>query len=495
MSDLDTDLDNYSYEDLISLFGLSDAPTIPAIDTAARPLLAKARSKGDEDLINFLESARDQLKEDSKSELDKDKFAENASEQLLQWREYRYPPQDNEVQMNKLTDRYNKVETFDSGTRFPMERQRLGVNSGYVLPVAQGNINPNLKNLVTRMISLDSQYRPNLLPWAGNDPSLPSFNTDFTVDLTDPLPNVVSLQLHSVQIPTTWYPIDTMYGNTCLEVSGQTVWIQPGAYTPEQYADALNAKIKLISGCAAVDVSYSTITSKYTIDSPSGPTQFKFYQPGGFNDSSCVSCVPSQFVSQNVGWTMGWRLEPSGNEVVLDVSGSATADAAADLNGPKYFSLVLDDYNKSRSNMGLVSTAIPTTKLDVPSYTSAANVSCDPSGTPPESYVQTAPRRLTQAQLFTINQILEDREAADSRIPAPNPSDVLGVIPLRNVLSTRPQPLTEVNTAIRSARREYFGPVNLSRLRLRLLDDRGNLVDLHGAEWSILLTANQLYQY
>ena len=166
----------------------------------------------------------------------------------------------------------------------------------------------------------------------------------------------------------------------------------------------------------------------------------------------------------------------------------------ADLYGPKYFVLVLDDYNQNRSNMGLVSTGNHITKLAIPSYTDAANESC--SGELGDTtYVETAPRRLTKSQLYTINQIIEDRAAGETRARAPNPSDVLAVIPLRNVTTTRPQPISEVNTAIRSSIREYFGPVSIARLRVRLLDDRGYPVDLHGADWSLLMTATQLYQY
>jgi hypothetical protein len=338
-----------------------------------------------------------------------------------------------------------------------------------------------------------------LLPYANSDATAPSFGTDYTVDLTDPLQNVLSLRLYSVQIPTTWYSVDVQYGNTCLDVSGQVVWIQPGNYTYDQYGAAIQEGIRsTFTDYSMVDISYSSITSKYSI-SNHGPSDLTltFLQPGGFQDSSCVSCVSAQYVSQNMGWTLGWRIDADADGyVTLDVSAgsTATADAAADLYGPKYFVLILDDYNQNRSNMGLVSTGNHVTKLSIPSYTDAANESC--SGELGDTtYVETAPRRLTKSQLYTINQIIEDRAAGETRARAPNPSDVLAVIPLRNVTAIRPQPISDVNTAIRSSTREYFGPVSIARLRVRLLDDRGYPVDLHGADWSLLMTATQLYQY
>ena len=44
-------------------------------------------------------------------------------------------------------------------------------------------------------------------------------------------------------------------------------------------------------------------------------------------------------------------------------------------------------------------------------------------------------------------------------------------------------------------KRAYFGPVSIERLRVRLVDNRGNLINLNGRDWSITLKVKQLYQY
>ena len=43
--------------------------------------------------------------------------------------------------------------------------------------------------------------------------------------------------------------------------------------------------------------------------------------------------------------------------------------------------------------------------------------------------------------------------------------------------------------------RTYFGPVNISRMRVALQDDKGNTLNLNGGDWSITLMAETLYQY
>jgi hypothetical protein len=42
--------------------------------------------------------------------------------------------------------------------------------------------------------------------------------------------------------------------------------------------------------------------------------------------------------------------------------------------------------------------------------------------------------------------------------------------------------------------RVYFGPVNISRLSIQLINDRGDIVDLNGADWSFSFIFEQLYQ-
>ena len=49
--------------------------------------------------------------------------------------------------------------------------------------------------------------------------------------------------------------------------------------------------------------------------------------------------------------------------------------------------------------------------------------------------------------------------------------------------------------SLQENKRRYFGPVNISRLTMKLINDKGYVVDLHGAEWTITLICEELYQY
>jgi hypothetical protein len=52
----------------------------------------------------------------------------------------------------------------------------------------------------------------------------------------------------------------------------------------------------------------------------------------------------------------------------------------------------------------------------------------------------------------------------------------------------------EYGGTLQNQERIYFGPVNIHRMTVRLLGDRGNVVDLNGANWSFSLICEQLYK-
>ena len=106
------------------------------------------------------------------------------------------------------------------------------------------------------------------------------------------------------------------------------------------------------------------------------------------------------------------------------------------------------------------------------------------------------PRTLTQAQLYSTNEILANRKVAlNNRTIGPTNSDIFALIPLSGITNLRPDPYVVFGPPLQDSTRTYFGPVNIDRMRVRLLDDKGNLVNLNDNDWSFSLSVEQLYQY
>ena len=148
--------------------------------------------------------------------------------------------------------------------------------------------------------------------------------------------------------------------------------------------------------------------------------------------------------------------------------------------------------NKNRLNTGIISSVDVNNKLDLPSYTNANNLACDTSNNE-IIFSKVAPRKLTQAQLYTINRIYKDRQISKFRNSSPTTSDAFCIIPVFRQNNTAD--IVFMSNQVGRFNRQYFGPVTIERLRARLLDDKGNLINLNGRDWGLAIRAKQLYQY
>ncbi len=226
---------------------------------------------------------------------------------------------------------------------------------------------------------------------------------------------------------------------------------------------------------------------------------------------SKTGCRFPSKLDNNLGWNLGFR---SSNipGVELAIAYDLAPLALSPLNsvvasvpycniGPNYFLLVVDDFNQNHLNQGLVNIDDTDTTLNPPSYISAdINYSCFSTNegfqSPYPVYIPNAPARLTQAQLYSANQIAENRRnTTNIRTPGPTTTDVLAVIPLKVGGLSFGDKYIEFGSSLLQNERVYFGPVNISRMRVTLRDDKGNIVNLNGADWSFSLISTHLYEF
>ena len=53
--------------------------------------------------------------------------------------------------------------------------------------------------------------------------------------------------------------------------------------------------------------------------------------------------------------------------------------------------------------------------------------------------------------------------------------------------------INDTSRSIVTEPREYFGPVDITRLRIRVYDDYGRILDMNNADYSFCLTMKQIY--
>jgi hypothetical protein len=106
-----------------------------------------------------------------------------------------------------------------------------------------------------------------------------------------------------------------------------------------------------------------------------------------------------------------------------------------------------------------------------------------------------APRTLTQAQIYTINEINKNQNLTNFRYRAPTSPDILAIIPIKTTNLPTGTCMVELTGSLQDNIRTYFGPVNIERMAVKLLNDKGNVLDLNGLDWAITLICDCLYQY
>jgi hypothetical protein len=95
-----------------------------------------------------------------------------------------------------------------------------------------------------------------------------------------------------------------------------------------------------------------------------------------------------------------------------------------------------------------------------------------------------------------VNEIIKNREKNTSyKIKAPTNSDTFALIPIKKGSLNTGELYVDFSGSLQDNKRVYFGPVDIDRMRVKLLDDKGFIVDLHGVDWCITLISENLYQY
>ena len=516
-----SDPNNYSYDELLQILGINTLnPTLSDIDEISKKIITKLTNSGKLDLAEFIKKVEAKIISAMPSA--------ETTEMQTNWYKNQYPSQTDKTQMDKITDRKNKIDVFDAGDSMAINQQQLGITNTHDIPIIQGILNPNLKNIINRTALIDSRFRSNIIPHSNNVNSL-SINTNFTVELSEQLTNVISLKLGSVQLPASWYTFDDNIGNTCFKYQEGirdpiTINIPPGNYTVyslnslfQSFTPALTIHLYAYNQNGLLSF-YSTNTEMVTLT---------FYDSGSFNKCS-TGCNAQMKINQNFGWYLGCR--PYNNtelSIAMQPYSSSPLNvyplqALPNFNGPLYFLLVVDDFNNNSTDNSLITASSTNTTPDLPSYYSTSrknanntfSTACNNTNIP--FLTRSSPRTLTNSQLYTANEILYNtRQKINTKLICSSIPDVLAIIPVDGVnklqsintlISPTPsgQPISYNSSQITTpyisygsslSVRTYFGPVNIERIHVKLLDDTGNIVNLNGVDWSFSLIAEQLYQY
>lgn len=438
--------------------------------------------------------------------------------------------QSNEFKLNDDNTLTKKRDVLMAGQNTMLKR-RVPVSFTANKTVVQGDNNPYNINLLKRQITFDSQYRrilDNSACFCINEDSMCNdstkqinmyldYPTDYTINLNEPLYNVVDLTILNCEIPYSWDVFSHDYGTNNFVirytlndiVNDVEIIINTGNYSNEELIAEINNKITA-SGDNNIDITFSILNHNKKIKITNNTDDID-YELIWYNikDDTCTTnnTGSGSKVNYNLGWLLGFRAE----SITLPKSNNIIALSKLDTNGPSYFYITLDDFNNNKPDSSLISLIDDTIgNFQIPKYYNKElwydTKGCtteemdhimgdkDPKGCNAIPHNTSRPDNLTKKQHYTAEQLIEARKLGSiNRYNSPNTPDILAKIPLIIDNTLVKVFFNPPDTSI--FKRQYFGPVTLRKFRIKLITDKGIVVNLNDMDWSFTILVTTLYQY
>jgi len=415
----DLNIDNYKKKELEEIFGLPDDydETIVGLkEMELRQNVSSDTTVSDvvrSQTLNFLQKAKDSLVSSIRDEIFKRAKQMN-------------------IYNTDMTLRSSNL-TSENGSQYIIDKPTTPFSQSFPSEFYPGVINPLKKRTTRQYLNIDTRFRDNYYS---------TQSTNFNFDLPINFNNVLSLQLSSFELNTSYYVISKQYGNNFFWISiNQTtgsvkglITVPDGNYNQTDLLAYLNNYVTAGPLSTLGDFN-KLIFSINTSASFSGSNQFIVgftimpsqeatitldFQSNLQGSPDVSTPLPLKF-----GWKLGFRLGIYKNNV------NYVSEGVVNLSGPSYFYLVIDDYNNNVNN----------------GFYSAFNSSL-------------------------LNK------------------NILARISYKDGLFTN---VSQNNLAIVTTPRTYFGPVNIQKFTVQLLDEYGRIIDLNNMDYSFCLTMQSVY--
>jgi len=436
MDNMDLNIDNYNYEELLSLFKIENSDSRDYILYKIDDKLEKIKNNFSKNIYDFFYKGRlilITIYDILSNKIIKDNTEINSCLNKIR--------KISNIEKFNETELYNKIITSDKtdnlNTPYYNVEGRINPslnnknNTNIIYNTAINEVSPGDLNSVKRItqllnLNLNSCFRNNYYQ---------SNPCDFLYILPTEINKVVSMRLVSIEIPNSWYLFSNIKKNNIFEIIihhdnknyNYNIEVPQGNYDIETIQQYLNTTYFYESG---IDNYLKYI--KFSIDRHTLKTSFQIVDDNDFENNPNIffSLIFSQNINQNImntfGWILGFRL---GNYLNLD---KIISEGLFDGGGDRYIYVCINDFQYNSNN---------------------SNIVC-----------------------FDKSILNED---------------VIAKIPMINgKLSLI---INDNNNALAKIRR-YNGPINLARLQIKIIDHFGTIIDLNNMDFSMTIELEILYE-
>jgi hypothetical protein len=406
----DLNIDNYTKEELIDIFELPigyNKNIVEIKEVKLRDSIHNNKEISEEtkkNTINFILKAKNIILNE------KEKKEEN----------------DEEKNQLKNFFKFAPTTVLEENEHMVQDRPIIPYATSYPSEFYKGVINPFKKRIIKTNLNIDSRFRENYYT---------SLSTNYSINLPMVISNVLTMQMTSIEFPTSFYNISSHYGNNFFSIvvngTSKVLEIPDGNYTNVGLLNVLNNLLVNLGGDFA-NVGFLLNISQIINGTGQTMVGFDGTQTTGatleLNFQADRNGIDDRNtpLSLKFGWLLGFR-----NGVYVN-NYNYVSEAILDMSGPRYLYLVVDDYNNNVNNSFFLG-----------AYNSSM-----------------------------LNKNILARISIQS-----NAFSILNQNNLINITNSR----------------EYFGPVTIQTLNIQLIDEYGRIVDLNNMDFSFCLILTRSY--
>ena len=315
-----------------------------------------------------------------------------------------------------------EVDTIHEESKPILKDSTMLINS-YPYPIGPTNLNSIKRVTQFKNLCFNSCFRHNYYQTT-------ACNYQYTIP--SEIKHVVSMRLASIELPNTWSLFSKRTGSSTFIMSvtnneittDYQIEIPSGNFDSDAVSKYLN-ETYFYQSTEVDDLSLF----QFSVDESTFKTTISFYtgtNPTNISYNLCFLDDTNHNMMNTFGWIMGFRLANYYN-----ITGSIVSEGLFDAAGDRYIYMAINDYQKN---------------------TNALNMVC------------------------FDNSVMEE--------------DIIGKIPITTgKLSIF---ISENNNLVKT--RKYNGPVNIRNLHIRLLDKFGEVLDLNNMDFSFTLEFEILYE-
>ena len=325
-----------------------------------------------------------------------------------------------------------RSDVVDSGSTFIIKQPQTPYGQSSPSEFYAGTINPLNRRILRQNINIDTRFRENYYATQSSN-----FHLDLPIRLTD----VVSLQLSALELPSTFYPISKVFGNNFFVISLPTadppvepliITLPDGNYSYLSLQDYLNTFLALPANFDYADIQFIVDVNT----------------PGGSGSEGSGKIVVGSTTGL-VNFTLNFQTDKYGNddkqtplplklgwlmgfrEGYYENNTTYVSEGLVDLIGPRYIYLVVDDFNNNVSDgfYGAFTSSILNKNI--------------------------LARITLQGSVFDV--------------------------------------ISQNNLMLVTNARQYFGPIDIQKMQIQLLDEYGRILDLNNMDYSFCLTFQTVY--